>query len=53
MLSLWKILNSCLPSLNEHYDLIVNTSVLLARGLNLKPGMTVLTVFFMAVTYSM
>lgn len=47
--------SSCLPSQNEHYDLIVNTSVLLAGGLglNLKPGMTILTVFFMAVTYSL
>ena len=25
--------SSCLPSLSEHYDLMVNTSVLLAGGL--------------------
>jgi hypothetical protein len=41
--------SSCLPSPNEHYDLMVITPVLLAVvwGLNLKP------VFFMAFTYSL
>ena len=44
--------SSCLPSLNEHYNLLL-FCLLEVWGLNLKPGMTILTVFFMAVTYSM